>query len=328
MIFELDTISPNNQIWMWKQIFSLILMVGLFMLIFPVTGLLLQMPFFKSIKFVHSEVSVPTSPKKWIIFVITLLLGASIACFSFVPLADLSKVLFQDAAAHKVTWFFPERMNNSIMLWAFVNGTFGFILFFVSWFINGRSESLREHFLIGIVNLLKTILCAILVWLTFYVMVHIIDYVFGVDGRFTFVAIRTTNKRYLVYMLMYLPFFFVYYLSNSVRVNLSSNTNNNGKGWWQVLNYVLAVIANTLGLFTIFAIQYISIAKTGLMYWTTNWLFTNMLWILIPLMFILPIFQKILYKKSGNVYLGAMITCLIFITISMCNSVAHGPFAF
>lgn len=328
MVFELDTISPNNQIWMWKQFSSLVLMVGLFMLIFPVTGLLLKCSVFKSITFKHEEKQMPKKAKPWIIFAITLICGALVACFSFVPLADLSKVLFKDAAAHKVTWFYPERMNNSIMLWAVVNGCFGFVLFFLSWFINGRKESLKEHFGIGFVNLLKTLLCAFLVWLSFYVMVHIVDYIFNIDGRFTFVAIRTTNKRYLVYMLEYLPFFFIFYLSNSVRVNLSAHTNNSSKRFGKFLQYALAVAANTIGLFTIFAIQYVSIGVNGLMFWTTNWLFTNMLWILIPLMFILPIFQKIIYKKSGNIYLGAMITCLIFITISMCNSVAHGPFAF
>ena len=181
---------------------------------------------------------------------------------------------------------------------------------------------------IGVANFLKTLLCAILVWGAFYSVISVVTDVFGVDPRYTFVAVRVPNVRYLTYMLMYLPLFFVFYFSNSLRVNVSAHTNNDGKGWWKVLSYALAVLANTLGLFGIFAIQYGFIAATGTMYWTTDWLYTNMLWILIPLMFILPIFQKIIYKKCNNIYLGALITCLIFITISMCNSVAHGPFFF
>lgn len=328
MVYELNTISPNNQTWMWKQFFQLVLMVGVFMLIFPVVGFLVQTPFFKSIVFEREQREVPKTKKAWLVFAGSLVLGATCACFSFVPLADLSKLIFQDATAHRVTWAFPERMNNAVMCWALVNGAFGFALFFLSWWINGKQDTLKEHFHIGVVNFFKTLLCAFCVWAIFYAVIHAVDYTFNVDPRFTFVAIRVTNIRYLIYMLMYLPFFFVFYLSNSVRVNLSAHTNNNGSIGWQVLNYVLAVAANTIGLFGIFAIQYISIAANGLMYWTTDWLYTNMLWILIPLMFILPIFQKLIYKKCGNIYLGAMITCLIFITISMCNSVAHGPFAF
>ena len=331
-MYELESpIDCNNQIWGWKQFFQLILMIGVFMFIFPITQILLDMPFFKSIKFDRPVKARPTSAKSWIVFAVTLLLGATCACFSFVPLADLSKVLFADAAAHKVTWFFPERMNNAIMLWAFVNGSVGLGLFFGSWALFGRKngEKIKDMGLwIGVGNFFKTLLCAFLVWGAFYTVISVVTDVFGVDPRYTFVAIRVPNIRYLIYMLMYLPFFFVFYFSNSLRVNVSAHTNNDGKGWWQVLNYALAVLANTLGLFGIFAIQYGFIAATGTMYWTTDWLYTNMLWILIPLMFVLPTFQKIIYKKCNNIYLGALITCLIFITISMCNSVAHGPFFF
>jgi len=94
------------------------------------------------------------------------------------------------------------------------------------------------------------------------------------------------------------------------------------------LNYLIAVIMNTLGLVAIFAIQYLSIADHGLMYWTTNWLFTNMLWILVPLMAILPLIQKKIYKHTNNIWLAAIATCLIFVSIAMANSVAHGYFNF
>ncbi|MGN1039974.1 MAG: alpha/beta hydrolase family protein, partial [Candidatus Fimimonas sp.] len=130
-LYELDgTIDCNNQIWGWKQFFQLVLMIGVFMFIFPVTQLLLDSSFFQSIKFQREVKPRPKSAKSWIVFAVTLLLGATCACFSFVPLADLSKILFADAAAHKVTWFFAERMNNAIMLWAVVSGAFGLCLCF------------------------------------------------------------------------------------------------------------------------------------------------------------------------------------------------------
>lgn len=340
MVNENDSgIAIGDQVWMWKQFFQLVIMVGLFMLIFPVCGLLLQTPFFRTIKFEREVYPRTKSVSKWIVFIAAMLIGAVCACFTFVPLADLSKEIFIDATAHKVTTFFPERMNNAIMLWAMVNGLIGFALFFGARGVNklitklqGREQStvgtkmIKSNFNIGFVNFLKTLLCAFLVWCVFYSMVHIADYAFNIDARFTFVAIRETNIRYLLYALMYLPFFFIFYLSNSVRVNLANQTNNSNKN--KFLSYFLAVLGNTLGLFALFAIQYLSIAFTGVMHWTTDWLYTNMLWILIPMMFLLPIFQKFFYKRSGNIYLGALITCLIFVTMMMCNSVAHGPFYF
>ena len=349
-------ISPNNQIWMWKQFFQLFMVIGLFMLIIPLTILIARIPLFKSIILKPKAVSEtasqslevaaendipdeeiilrskpkrPRKPINWIAWAITFLIGASVACFSFVPLADLSKVWFADAAAHKVTWFFPARMNNAVMLWAAVNGTVGLILYFITWFFVGRRQGEKIKDLgihIGILNFIKTVAVAILVFFCFYSVIHLCEYLFNIDARFTFVAIRVTNKHYLVYALMYFPFFLIYYFSLSLRLNTSSIVTNSSKHQW--LNYVIAVAMNTLGLFAIFAIQYLSIADHGLMYWTTDWLFTNMLWILIPLMFVLPILQKKIYKYTNNIWLAALVTCMIFVMISMCNSVAHGFYNF
>lgn len=326
-----SSISPNNQIWMYKQAFQLLILIGLFVMIAPMCGMISKIPLFAQVN--RRETAVLQDPPKrkrvWIVWATTFLIGAAVACFSFVPLADLSKVLFPEATAHKITWFFPERMNNAVMVWAAVNGTVGIILFLLTWFFVGRRDGQKLKDLglnIGWKGALCTIAVGFLTWIGFYSIVHIIEYLFNVDARFTFVAIRVTNKRYIVYMLMYLPIFFIYYLSLSLRINTSSITTNNRKH--QFINYAISVLMNTFGLFMIFAIQYLSIVDHGLMFWTTNWLYTNMLWILIPLMFILPIIQKRIYKHTNNIWLAALVTCLIFITISMCNSVAHGYFNF
>ena len=47
-------------------------------------------------------------------------------------MVDVAKQLFPTAANRELTWFFPQRMNNPVMLWALLNGTIGFILFFLS----------------------------------------------------------------------------------------------------------------------------------------------------------------------------------------------------
>ena len=355
-----SSLDPNDQIWMWKQFFQLIMVIGLFIFIVPTACLIAKIPVFKSIIIrprVVTEVnrgdmnvvldspgikelddtelikeSKPNRPKRirnWVAWAITFAIGATVACFSFVPLADLSKLLFADAAAHKITWFFPERMNNAVMLWAALNGLVGIILYFVTFFFVGRRDGEKIKDLgitIGWKNFFKTLIVGGLTWMCFYLVIGLVDSLFHVDARFTFVAIRVTNERYLAYSLMYFPIFFIFYFSLSLRINTSSITTNKSKHGW--LNYLIAVLMNTLGLIMIFAIQYLSIADHGLMYWTTDWLFTNMLWILVPLMAVLPVIQKKIYKHTNNIWLAAIATCLIFISISMTNSVAHGYFNF
>ena len=57
--------------------------------------------------------------------------GALFACFSYIPLTELSQKLFVEATGRQQTWFFPQRMNNGVMLWALANGLVGFALFFL-----------------------------------------------------------------------------------------------------------------------------------------------------------------------------------------------------
>jgi hypothetical protein len=55
------------------------------------------------------------------------------------------------------------------------------------------------------------------------------------------------------------------------------------------------------------------------------WLYVNMIFGLIPMMAILPIFNRIVYKKTGNVYVGALLWCIIFIMMSLSASISFIP---
>ena len=92
--------------------------------------LLLNFPYFKGlIQTKPSEVPQPIGVSKYIFWSLFFLSGL-IACFSFIPMSELSKMFFSDASNRIQTWFFPQRMNNAIMLWAIFNGLIGLLLFF------------------------------------------------------------------------------------------------------------------------------------------------------------------------------------------------------
>jgi membrane protein YdbS with pleckstrin-like domain len=92
---------------------------------------------------------------------------------------------------------------------------------------------------------------------------------------------------------------------------------------WQ--SRLIAGFANSLGLILIIVIQYVTYAFTGTVYWTTNWLSVNLLFGIVPMMFILPYFNRIFFNMTGRVYLGPIITCLIFIMILSTNTVIYLP---
>ena len=73
-----------------------------------------------------------------------IFISASIACITFIPMVDIAKVLFADAANRELTWFFPQRMNNSVMLWAALNGTIGIIIFLLSFYFFGKHHGVKK----------------------------------------------------------------------------------------------------------------------------------------------------------------------------------------
>jgi hypothetical protein len=120
---------------------------------------------------------------------------------------------------------------------------------------------------------------------------------------------------------MYAPLFFIFFLSNSLRINGSMRFENQPE--W--LSMLIGGIGNSLGLMMIIVIQYMTFALTGTVFWTDNWLSVNLLFAIVPMMFVLPYFHRYFFKMTGRIYLGPMITTLVFIMILSTNTVLYLP---
>ena len=317
-------LNSSDQIWQLKELFTLINMILSFLLIIPLTRNLLKFNFFsKLINEIPAPLPAQNSQLK-IIFWAFLILSASIACITFIPMVEVAKVIFPEAASRNLTWFFPQRMNNPVMLWALFNGAIGIAIFFVSYFIFGKKHGVKTSswgLKINRDQLFRTILLGIIVFILYYLVLFIIYFMFHVDYRFWFMGIRIFQPEMLLVLLMYFPFFFVFFFSNSLRVNGSMRFS----GQSESLSRFIAGIANSGGLLLIIIIQYLVFAFTGTVYWTTNWLSVNLLFGIVPIMFLLPYFNRIFFLMTGRVYLGPIITCLIFIMILSTNTVVYLP---
>ena len=105
------------------------------------------------------------------------------------------------------------------------------------------------------------------------------------------------------------------------------------EGWseWKVM--LLSGFANSIGLVFILVINYYVYFKTGTVFYgyysptdtSEMWLYVNMVFGLIPMMFLLPILNRFCFKKTGNVCFGAMLNCMIFIMMSLSASVSYIP---
>ncbi len=319
-----NPIDSNNQIWHWKEIFTLLNMVFALIMLVPISSFFLSLKFFSSIK---KEVPVPlNSPnnKGKIIFWSIFFISALIACITFIPMVEVAKVLFEDASNRKLTWFFPQRMNNSVMLWAAFNGLVGILIFSLSYKLFGKRNGvdIKSWGLnINKIDFFKTCILALVVFFTFYVFLFINYGLFHVDYRFWFMGVRIFQPEMLLVLFMYLPLFLIFFFSNSLRVNGAMRFEDQPE--W--LSMLIAGFANSFGLMLIIIIQYSVYFNTGTVFWTTNWLSVNLLFGIVPMMFILPYFNRIFFRMTGRVYLGPFITCLVFIMILSTNTVVYLP---
>ena len=324
-VFEMNSsISSSDQIWQWKELMTLISMITAMIMLIPLSKTLLAFGFFKSLV---KEVPKPLprqNKNSKLIFWVIFFLGALIACFSYIPMVDAAKNIFEDAANRKLTWFYPQRMNNSVMLWAAFNGVIGIILFTLSYQLFGKKhgvQTLSWGLKADSKYILKTIFLSLLVFFLYYLFLFAIYYIFHVDYRFWFMGVRIFQPEMLLVLAMYVPLFFIFFFSNSLRVNGAMRIE--GQPEWKSM--MIAGIANSLGLFLIILIQYTTFAKTGTVFWTTNWLSVNLLFAIVPMMFVLPYFNRYFFYMTGRVYLGPMVTTLVFIMILSTNTVVYLP---
>lgn len=324
-VFDIRSgLSSRDQIWYWKELFGLIALAASLISLVPVAQLLLRTPVF--LPLVHPLPGALPRPRGrgrllfWTLFV----LGAAIACFTYIPLSELSQRLFVAASNREPTWFFPQRMNNAVMLWAVLNGAVGFLLFFASYRFHGKQNGVRPDMWgarIGGSELLRTGALALVLFLAYYSLLLTIYAVLHVDYRFLFMGVRVFQPEMLLLLGMYLPFFLVFFLSNSFRVNGSMRFE--GEAEWKSM--LLGGVANSAGLLLIVIVQYTTMAMTGTVYWTEGWLYVNLLFAVVPMMFVLPYFNRYFFKMTGRVYLGPLTACLIFVMILLSNTVCYLP---
>ena len=318
------SINSNNQIWQYKELFTLINMIVSLLMLIPIAKLFLSLSFYKDIvKDIPASLPEQTSKSK-MIFWSVFFISALIACISFIPMVDVAKILFYESANRELTWFFPQRMNNSVMLWAAFNGSIGLVIFFISYYFFGRHHGVNTNswgLQINKVELFKTIMLGLSIFIFYYLILYFVYFLFHVDYRFWFMGVRIFQPEMLLVLVMYFPLFFIFFFSNSLRVNGAMRFKNQSE--WK--SRLIAAFANSLGLMMIIIIQYVTFAWTGTVFWTTNWLSVNLLFGIVPMMFILPYFNRIFFQLTGRVYLGPIVTCLIFIMILSTNTVVYLP---
>jgi hypothetical protein len=326
-----NPISSTNQVWVWKELFNVIGLIGFAMFVLAFAKVLLETRYFGVLKTgeVVAARPAPTgSARVW--FWVSLALAALMSGFSYLYLASVvsSDVVYSPG-------FRPAIFNQApvffIGCWAVVNGVWALILMAIGWFFfGGKAVSLKERGVtLNLQKLWRTILLSLAVVVGAFAIVFTADYLFKVDFRLWVIPVKAFSADKIGIILMYAPFFLIFYILHSISVN-GFNYVKQGKEW---VNVFMLALFTDLGILVYTILQYGTFFATGKS-WTemfNPFLHNNSniygIW-LFPILVYFPlavILDRKLYKVTKNPYLGGIIFALIMTIMACTNTLTQLP---
>ena len=318
-----NVIPGSNQVWQWKELFNVLGLIGFSIFVLAFAKTLLESKFFGSLKATEpvAAMAAPIGKAKIWLWV-SLILGAFVSGYSYLYLFTWAGSIRPPAFFQSPVWF--------IGVWAVANGLFALLLCVIGWFFfEGKAISLKDRGVtISLKNVWKTILLSLAVVTGAFAIVFLADWLFKVDFRLWVIPLKAFAPNKFSIILMYLPFFLIFYVIHSVTVN-SFNFVKMGKGDW--VNTAVLALFTTLGALVIVVVQYGTFFATGKSF--TESMMTpalsNILGIwLFPILIYFPlavVLDRKLFQATKNPYLGGLIFALIMTIIACTNTLSQLP---
>ncbi len=312
-------ISDDNQIWQFKELFSLIALISGCLSLLPLSLLLINIPFFKELEGVPGNYICPPKLFRKHITINGLLM------FLYIP----SIMIF--FAIHVYLFpldtIFPMMMINGIVLWFLIINIIGFLIF-RGWFrknskisplVNykefGLSDSADKYVLKGSL-IVKTIIFGFLLFLYIYFIQAGLEKIFLIDFRFKFpYASDFTPYRILMFLEYLLPFFLGYLQLNLFLQVIIKRPAKASFLHTIVIDSIRNILVVILPLLIHMAIQYIPLFLTGNIPFVGPGgvlvgFLINLEHMCVLLALMIPV-STLLYKLTGKIYLGALVNALL-----------------
>jgi pimeloyl-ACP methyl ester carboxylesterase len=287
-------VDAGNQIWLWKEIGTLIAFAGFVVLLLGTFDILIGLPWFAGLaRAPQAGVAESGGNRQWIAVAITSLVPA----LTFFPLLTFGDAYLPPSA------ILPQGVTNQFVVWALGNALIGLIL---AWAL--RRNSPKFEFQIA-----PAVAIAVLTIVVGYTSLLLADALFKVDFRYWVVALKPMGGSQFVAFLIYLVPFTVFCLVACRGLHAMLPQSNRSV----ISTYALNLLALTLGMILLVVVEYGVLFTTGGLYLPTGKPIEALGAILaiqfIPLLAIIAVISTFTYRRTNSYLPGALISGL-FIT--------------
>ena len=311
--------DPGAQVWQVKEVFTTIGLIGFGIFLLAFARYLLT---FRS--FAGLAVSAPVEAVAlrgrgghgW--FWGGLAVSALFSGFSYVWLSQQD--FMGGIAFNVVPSIFTQGAVFFIAVWAALNGVFALVVMTLSYLLFGRKNgaTLRGNGVLpGWRTVLHSLGLAAVVVAAAYLIVFILDFFFKTDFRLWVIAVKAFTPDKLWIGLLYVPFFLVYFVANSIAINGFNRFTVRGKEW---INTAILAIVNSLAPIILVVAQYTTFANTGYTIDGFGGIFSIWLFPVIVILAVTAVISRKIYRATNNPYIGGFISALVVTLISVTNT--------
>ena len=326
-------VDPYKQVFLVKEGFGFITLVGTMATLIPLTNLLLATVYFKPVAQPLPKKNIPNKKTWWRLATINMLIGGILY-----PLTTSGDV------TGKIAEWFPFMklgIGNAIVAFFLANAIVAIVLFWL-WYRNAKKEGVtmydmgvsfdEEKTVIDWGIMGKTVLLAAILFLWMYLFEGFFQHFMQIEFRIGWPYMRQFAnlqrvELFFIYLIPALLFFLInggVFLFGQARQEELETPVKTQVIWW--LKVVYAMVT---GLFLVWCIQYLpwmfgaaggpGLEILGLDQYSG--MFPLMLWVYIPEFIILFFFHTWFYKRTGRIYLGAFVVSSLVVWFLTAGSV-------
>ena len=312
-----NAMDSGSQIWQLKEAFTTLGLVGFMIFLLAFARALLTTRAFAALRV--DAVPVAANTRRglgWFwggMVVSALFSGASYILLSQAPW--INSIAFNAAPT-----VFTQGAVFFIAFWAAINGVAAIVIMTLSYLLFGRKNglALRELGLLpGWKRFFQSIGLAVVTVAAAFGLVFLSDWLLHADFRFWVIAVKDFEPDKLWIALLYVPFFLLYFVANSVAINVFNRFTFRGKEW---LNTAVLALVNALAPLVLVVVQYTTFFITGETVPGFGGIFSIWLFPVIVILAATAVLSRKLYRVTGNPYVGGFISALVVTLVSVTNT--------